>query len=141
MLEGWKHQCPLWMERILQAGHPACGWSLNRFQTTDTLPALLGLTSLQHVSPEPARNTHTHIRFSLLAPLYWKTLTFYLLCIFTFRNSVMILPQYVPLASWLLENRRSLALTRAYATRLLLLSSHTNTSGTVCWGCSERGCT
>lgn len=124
------------MEWILRAGHPTCDWSLNSFQATDTLPALLGLTSLQHASLEAATNNHTG--FSLPVALYWKTLRFNFLCMFTFRNNVMILPQWIPLASWSLENRRSRALTRAYATRLLLLSSHTNMSGTVCWGCSER---
>lgn len=56
----------------------------------------------------------------------------------TFRNSVITFPQWTPCSSWLLEYNRSLAWTRVPATRLLLLSSHTNTSGSVCWGCKKK---
>lgn len=54
---------------------------------------------------------------------------------FTLRKRDITLPQWIPLASWVPEYSRSLAWIRAYATRLLLLSNHTKTSGVVCCGC------
>lgn len=88
VLEGCLRQHPLWMEWILQAGHPACGWSLNRFQTTDTLPALLEQTSLRHASLEAA--TNTHIGFSVLASLCWKTLRFFYFCVCSPSETVLL---------------------------------------------------
>lgn len=136
ILEGcWCH-CPLGLEWTLQVGLSACGWSLSSFHTTNTHLVSLGLASLQHASLE-ATHIYMH-RFFLCQHSYIeKYVSFnFRACVFTFRNSVNVLPQRIPLASWLLENSRSLARSRAYATRLLLLSNHTKMSGTVCWGCS-----
>lgn len=53
-LEGCWRCCSLYRERIPQAGCPACGWNLKIFQTTNTHPALLGLTKLHRASLEAA---------------------------------------------------------------------------------------
>lgn len=128
----WFHRL-LCLDWILQVNRSACCPTLNRLRTTETHPAPLEPRSLKHASLEAA-NMQTHFFYFSLQAFCVNTYIFRKHT-FTFRNSVIILPQWIPLASWMLENIRSLVRTRAYATRLLLLSSHTKTSGAVCWGC------